>query len=857
MRQKLLFLTLILALHSLLIAQKYCNPADNCINAPLLNLNGYIGNTANFTPSNNPILCPNGQPWGVHNDLWIKFIPTQSALEINLDVLGSCTGQSIQALIHDNCNANPIDCDVDCGGNPSVGGGLTFIPYQEYYLRIDGCSGSICPFQISVNPPSAIFTKIDSIIPKLEQIIGFDTISCISSNSVNYCALSNIDCDVRFNWKIESGNAIFDETNSNIIDIDPNKELTNIYKTGINSNCVKIFFLDTGIVSIKTLIISKYDSSNVLNKNIIVKRPNSVKLDVAICPNIIAYENDSLPGGPFPAGVPCGSLEKYEIIRVDNNGCEYATKLSVKQQCDTVFNLGEIVLCPKEKFIVGDYEFDSTLKGHHEVIVNAKPNQNANLNPPRCDSTKIFYLIPTKINQIISPSNYTLTCENAKITLNAKQTNWAPNDTNTIISVNNQWQNYTPAPGNGWQNIIGANADTLLVDEPGRFRLITSLEIKYKDGFGNKLTKICSEISNNIIVNAPDSLNLFFPKYDIESYTCTGIPYHLKIKDPDPNLIYTWVKLPQNDTIIGSELTLNMNSPYQIIGLIANSDCKKSQIRYDTIYNISENPVAENIALQGYNTACVGNEIGLRLINYNNYKISLKTSDSLSFRILGDSVYLNFKYPGIYQISFNISTLCNARTIVKTFYIDESVQNTIVFGLKTVIEKSTNIYCNNNSNPNFQTKWLTSKNLKFKNYNSNPNCIAVTFPKGISTGWIKSTVYNNCSEKSDSIFVLSKPKFFTEAIEEINSNDISINERYQHNEMSTMMIIPNPAINSIELKATSPFDEIEIIDILGSSKKMMNENNIFDISNLNSGFYIVKIFSNNKEISKNTFIKIY
>jgi len=855
MRQILLILVIIFSFSFKSKAQSKCTPSDSCGIATTISCyNGFISTTAGYNAGSEPIICPNGQSWAVHNDLWIKFIPTQSNLEITIDVIGNCSsGSGIQALIHESCNTDPIDCDVDCGGSPSVGSGLIFVPGKEYFLRIDGCSGAICPFQITVNPSNAIATSSSPIISNLSNINGLSSIGCPSEKIFSYCT-NYIDCVTEYNWKIESGNAIITSTGEQVVDLEPLNPGKNIIISGAGRNCINIKYLDTGYVNLSVIGSNGCQFTNQINKIININKIPNKQINVAICPNMKVYKSDSLPGGPFLPGYPCGNYENYEILNIYNNGCNYNIKLSVKQLCDTSYNLGEIVLCPDEKFEIGGYEFDSTSYGIHKVFVNVNPAQNANTNPPLCDSTNVFFIIPAKINHIIYPLNYQMPCANNKVTLNAKQTYWSP--TNSFNTLKHQWQRYYPDPNIGWKNIAGANADTLLVDEPSKYRLITSLDVMYKDGNGNLKNKICSAISKEIIVTTQDTLPLQFPKYSIDNTQCIGIPYHIKIENPDPNLQYTWIKIPQNDTIKGSELTFDMVTPYQILGFFAKSDCKVSSIRFDTIYNIRENQVVENIALQGYNTACVGNEIGLRLINYNNYKISLKTSDSLSFRILGDSVYLNFKYPGIYQISFNISTLCNARTIVKTFYIDESVQNTIVFGLKTVIEKSTNIYCNNNSNPNFQTKWLTSKNLKFKNYNSNPNCIAVTFPKGISTGWIKSTVYNNCSEKSDSIFVLSKPKFFTEAIEEINSNDISINERYQHNEMSTMMIIPNPAINSIELKATSPFDEIEIIDILGSSKKMMNENNIFDISNLNSGFYIVKIFSNNKEISKNTFIKI-
>ena len=48
----------------------------------------------------------------------------------------------------------------------------------------------------------------------------------------------------------------------------------------------------------------------------------------------------------------------------------------------------------------------------------------------------------------------------------------------------------------------------------------------------------------------------------------------------------------------------------------------------------------------------------------------------------------------------------------------------------------------------------------------------------------------------------------------------------------------------------------EQLDVLGKSKLIDNISNKFDISELNTGFYILKIISNKKVLAKNTFIKI-
>ena len=136
------------------------------------------------------------------------------------------------------------------------------------------------------------------------------------------------------------------------------------------------------------------------------------------------------------------------------------------------------------------------------------------------------------------------------------------------------------------------------------------------------------------------------------------------------------------------------------------------------------------------------------------------------------------------------------------------------------------------------------------------SCIYVTFPKGINVGWIKSTISNNCSTESDSILIVSKPKLGNSEIDLLNEDSNNINNRATQSEEMEFSVFPNPATNTIEVKGNQPFDQIEILDVLGKSILIDNIANKFDISELNSGFYILKIISNKKVLAKNNFIKI-
>lgn len=854
MNLKILTLIFLLTTNLVVISQNSCIPSDSCEIAPFLNCtNGFISNLNNFTPSNNPLLCSNGQNWAIHNDLWIRFIPNVTNLEITVDILGKCTyGDGIQALIHENCNSDPIDCDVKCSGSPKVGNAINFIIGKEYYLRIDGCNGAICNFQITVNPSNAISNNSNSKLDDFKNIFGNENIICSTNKDYSYCIDSVNECISECNWIVESGNAIITNIGNEVIDNDSNHLGKNITLLGSKKNCVNVRFLDSGEVNLSVIGSNGCQYNNKIYKKIKVDKPPIQYIDIKLCPNIYYYENDSLNGGYFFPGFPCGTIERYDILRVDNNGCEYTTKLSVKQLCDSLFDLGDIYLCPSEKFRLCNIDFDSSNIGYNTVVCKAIPYQNGNINPPQCDSTYTFNIIPTEIIPNLTPKIYKLPCKNSKIKIDGSSSIFYPDDPISIKNLKFIWQYYDTINGIGWHEVVNGNKISLITDKPGKYRLIINLDL-YSQNSKTGL-KNCSGISNEVVIYSNDSLPIEKPFYEELVANCSGNPTKLKIINPDPNLKYYWIKYPQNDTVINTSLSFIMNTPYQIISIQAKSDCSQSELLFDTIYNISEAPINENLIIQGNNYGCIDYELGLKVINNKNYIFKINNNKNVAIRSVNDSIYLKFKEIGVFDLYISASNSCNTKVVYKSFYIDDTLPNIYIQGSRTVIEKSTNLYCININDPNLIVKWSVSKNLKYKTYHkSGQNCISVTFPSGISTGWIKLTINNNCIKKSDSILILSKPKVLFN--ERDNENEISTYEN-KLKDSSLIQTFPNPAINFIEIKGTIEYDEIEIIDILGKVMKMKNQNNIFYISTLNSGYYIIKILSNNRVISINSFIKL-
>lgn len=142
-------------------------PANNCINAPILcdSLDGYCttinnSNTAQIFPGCN-------WPFQLNNDEWFAFIANSTTIEIEV-VPSNCTNngnnQGLQAGIYSNCsgsNSSVMDVQCSCTTNTFTLYSDQYVVGQVYYFVVDGCAGDVCDFDVNVligstvgNPPS-------------------------------------------------------------------------------------------------------------------------------------------------------------------------------------------------------------------------------------------------------------------------------------------------------------------------------------------------------------------------------------------------------------------------------------------------------------------------------------------------------------------------------------------------------------------------------------------------------------------------------------------------------------------------------------------------------------------------------
>jgi hypothetical protein len=113
---------------------------------------GEMFNTVSTDPSPNP-LCPDGGM--AHNMSWIAFVAGEGNYDIVVtpsDCQPGSQGQlGAQIGVYTDCTfSESIICNAPCDTEPVTIPDSLLTPGQTYYLFIDGCSGSVCKYDIDV-----------------------------------------------------------------------------------------------------------------------------------------------------------------------------------------------------------------------------------------------------------------------------------------------------------------------------------------------------------------------------------------------------------------------------------------------------------------------------------------------------------------------------------------------------------------------------------------------------------------------------------------------------------------------------------------------------------------------------------
>jgi gliding motility-associated-like protein len=144
---------------------------DQCsTSTPICNLNGYCGNTSALYSPNywNELYvefdnCLTGGALGssIENNSFIKFVASAATVNLNVNVTNSVNGLGVQFFAFSgSCGSGAVTshgCGVMTPGtNTFTATGLT--PGNTYFLMIDGFSGDVCDYTVTVTSGVNVFT---------------------------------------------------------------------------------------------------------------------------------------------------------------------------------------------------------------------------------------------------------------------------------------------------------------------------------------------------------------------------------------------------------------------------------------------------------------------------------------------------------------------------------------------------------------------------------------------------------------------------------------------------------------------------------------------------------------------------
>jgi gliding motility-associated-like protein len=154
-----LFLSLFL-FNTALFGQTPCNeeiaePTAGCPEAPIVcELDFFCSTMPTINNSGGPV-CNGG--FYLHNTHWFSFIATSTTVTVTIEPTNCITvggGRGLQGAIVEYCPQSfPYPTVGHCQGactesQFTIGTGGSFVVGQQYWIMLDGCSGSICDYQV-------------------------------------------------------------------------------------------------------------------------------------------------------------------------------------------------------------------------------------------------------------------------------------------------------------------------------------------------------------------------------------------------------------------------------------------------------------------------------------------------------------------------------------------------------------------------------------------------------------------------------------------------------------------------------------------------------------------------------------
>ncbi|MBK9734665.1 MAG: hypothetical protein IPO92_06745 [Saprospiraceae bacterium] len=339
-------------------------------------------------PAPSPLCNGQGTP---QNMSWFAFIAGNGNYSIEIEPFACTTvppnSIGIQTGIYENCNfTDPIFCMATCTTSPVQIPSDVLTPGNTYFFWLDGCSGSICSYNINILGTFEIFT-----IPEPTEVVCTSPICSpiCPNNIINLVVNSGYEnLNFKFKWKITSPSGVvtYIVTDVNKLDYTPTE--LGIYTFEINQ-------------------ITNKCSNSFTTKSITieVKHPANENFGlVKLCP-------DELPGyagpvademnNPDPNGDLINGWQKSpftfvagpNVTTIMKDGCIYNQQVTIMPYVlSPPTNIREI-LCENEfPYLVGNEYITDATNGITTIIID-----DAN----GCDSTINVELIKLALYGIV------------------------------------------------------------------------------------------------------------------------------------------------------------------------------------------------------------------------------------------------------------------------------------------------------------------------------------------------------------------------------------------------------------------------------------------------------------------------
>ena len=362
--------------------------AENCQDACIVcsGLDGFTG-TNNGTPSGGNTIC--GQI-AVHNDQWMGFVAGNDSITITVVTSNCQNGDGFQMAIFGKCSdPDAIVCNP---GTPGGGGIDLILEYNDYkvgepyFLMVDGWSGDVCEYTISVSPPNAMQA------PALGNVVGgIQGPATVCPGKEVIYSISEVANAAGYLWSAPPGSQINGQNQP--LEISGAAGATVIVTIGASGGqiCVKPVSpcLPAGQQACKTISTQPI--------------PPTVLPQETIC----AGETYTLPWGEVVT-----EPGTYMIVLSSQSGCDSVVQVFVSLKPPIEANLGTQYICQGACFQLGDSLYCT--QGFYTPVLNSYQG---------CDSTVFLNLVVLPTNSaafVEAPQGQTITCANPILTLQSQ-----------------------------------------------------------------------------------------------------------------------------------------------------------------------------------------------------------------------------------------------------------------------------------------------------------------------------------------------------------------------------------------------------------------------------------------------------